>query len=470
MPRELELLDRSTSDQAGTRARGGWLLFATLTAFLSLFLVGDPVGVIDKANYRPLDGYSFTNVIAPTIGGTEARPFFYPLVKKDGAPYLSQAGLHGRALHHLRKLWPGSDQGFYRAAEVATGTAFAAVLAALLCLALPSFGIVATLATAVALAISPFLICVATDLYWIPALTFLPMLVAWGLYPRVQRRETSLLVLCAAAASAAALKFLCGYEFVSVVLVAPLFAIPFYEPARRWPTRAILMRASLLAASLLAGFLLALGLHALQAYALFDTNVLHHLRDSGSSRSFGSAYMDYVVNTLGPGQRDLLIRRLAKIWAWCGGDPAGLARFVSHLVSQYWALGVITILEYFTFTMVGYRSHARYYYTAPFAHGLEFAHVLALQLVALAAIGLLKRRNESLGELGRLGVVSLATLLAPCSWFVLGFGHSVIHSFIIPSVFFLPWGVLSLLFVTSAATRLVRRVALARWQRPSAQR
>lgn len=459
-------IGRSTAHVA---SRGGWPLFAALTAFLAVFLVANPLRVVDAAKHRPMDRYSFVTLVAPTITDPHPRAFLHPLVTEDGSAYLSQAGLHGRMLHHARRLWPGTDASFYRAAEVVLGTAFAAELAALLCVLLPTFGLAATLVAALGLALAPFLVCVATDLYWVPVLTFLPTLAAWGLYPRVQAGRTRFGVLCAAAAGAATLKFLCGYEFVSAVLAAPLLAIPFFEPARRWRERATWARAALLAASLLGGFALALALHAIQVRALLHADVFQHLRSSGAARSFGTMYVDYVRDTVVPSQRAILTHYLSKIWPASAG-AASLTALVSRIVDHYGSLGAVTILEYFTFAMVGVPQRTGYYYLVPFADGVEFAHVLLLQVAALAVVARLARRDASFAPLRRAGAVSLASLAVPCTWFVLGFGHSVIHSFVVPTLFFLPWAILALLFVGSVAARLVAAAAAAARARRVASR
>jgi hypothetical protein len=59
----------------------------------------------------------------------------------------------------------------------------------------------------------------------------------------------------------------------------------------------------------------------------------------------------------------------------------------------------------------------------------------------------------------RLGLAATLGLVAPVSWYVLGFSHSVIHTFITPTLLYFPWAILGTLFVVVA----LRDLALRSW-------
>jgi hypothetical protein len=219
--------------------------------------------------------------------GPCVHPLF-PLVHKkfdqtDWQYYRSQFGLSGVVLGGLKAVLPvrTSDLLVWSAAVCALLTAAAVGLvfaAAARWLPVAAADIACGLA-----ACSPVLLPFAPSLYLGTVLHFAPFALVWCLYPRaVTPRQKTRLVL--GVSLLVGVKALCGYEYITTVLLAPLAAAWFHQhrAGESWRQRAA-VAANLLAAGVL-GVAVAVAVHYVQMRVVIDEDAVAVIRERAAER------------------------------------------------------------------------------------------------------------------------------------------------------------------------------------------
>ena len=138
--------------------------------------------------------------------------------------YVSQYGLQGR-------LWSAIHHGF--GAGFGTLLAINALLVALALAALVEYvrrllGAVPAVLFAAAAILAPWVVAFAQSLYWVMWTWLLPMIAAFAFGRRGLADGRGLAALLAALFATALLKLLCGYEYVTTVLVAASVPVVWY--------------------------------------------------------------------------------------------------------------------------------------------------------------------------------------------------------------------------------------------------
>lgn len=204
--------------------------------------------------------------------------------------YKSQFGLQGRAYRLLARVMGLKKD--YSVLNALNALLTAAVLAALVMLLAKKYGRLFALVSYAVFLLSPWIVNFGNNLYWVEFTWFLPMLAGLVLTMRVDSRRCR--VACYAAAFAAILlKCLCGYEYVSSVMMG-LIAFPAVEfissAASRDEGRARKLLSSTFALGMaaLSGFVLAILIHG---FVLGDGDLAEGVRwilaDKAVSRTSG---------------------------------------------------------------------------------------------------------------------------------------------------------------------------------------
>ena len=200
-------------------------------------------------------------------------------------PYKSQFGLSGVVLAAVYRQTGGDVEAFAGRAGCGVAGLTALVLAAFFLAAARRVGPGAADVAVVCTACTPILLPFATSLYWAPFLLFAPLVATWLLEPRCGSPAlfAALMVL---AAGLACLKCLCGYEYVSTVILGPAVAVVYHRTARGERLRRMLGPAALLTLAGCVGFVAAFGLHAAQLAAVTgdDATALVAERASGNAK------------------------------------------------------------------------------------------------------------------------------------------------------------------------------------------
>ncbi|MBL0405071.1 hypothetical protein JKG68_13925 [Microvirga aerilata] len=426
------------------------LIFAVMLGIFCFSFMFNNLHVV--THYIPLDSYSLATFIRPTILDKQYG-FLYPLVDERGQFYLSQFGLHGRIYQFLYSALPLEPDRLTISLQRGAGFMFCVLLAGLLLHLRPVFGTIPVLISAVLLSLSPRLIQYANDIYWLGALALLPMFLVAALYdPSGMSKKGRILPWALLLASY--VKFLCGYEFVSTIALAPIFFVLLREPTREWFSWRVIRAIMLMSAALVGGFALAMATHLIQVYFVSDINPVLYLSQQGRARSVGEAYQALVLQDIVPGRIQQIKQALV---ASFGFDEGAVSAFLDTIANGYWKSGATIILSYFTTTMIGtVNNPAPYYYVLPFGGGVPFVYGLLIAIILLPVAFLLRRTNASLEWLPRTGIVAILSILAPMSWYILGFGHSIIHSFVTVTLLFLPLAVLCMLFAVATVSEIVR--------------
>ena len=139
-----------------------------------------------------------------------------------------------------------------------------------------------------ALALSPWVVCFARNLFWVEATWFLPCLVSLFLG---NRRATtanhialaSLLFLCTL------LKCLCGYDFITTVCLAAVVPLAYFHAKKSSRVRELVWQLAVAGSAMFLAFVCAMGLHlALLSYhasLLPDTSNASRAANSSSRQS-----------------------------------------------------------------------------------------------------------------------------------------------------------------------------------------
>ena len=272
--------------------RSAWLRLAAYTALLFASwnhnLLGIPDGVA-WSRADPRAGYlgSESHLVVGRLARPES-PAFYPLAgpTPDGGfvPYPSQVGLTGITLAAIRNRTDAPAAPFARAAGSVFALLTALVVAAVFAAAHRWLGPPAGDVACVLAASTPVFLPFAPSLYWAPFLSLAPFALAWCLDPWAATPGRKA-VLLAGVGLAVCAKALCGYEYVTAVILAPVAAAWFHRhragdsPGRRFRGAAVLVGVGLL------GFGAALAVHVGQQNVVFGRDGVAVIRDRAVSRT-----------------------------------------------------------------------------------------------------------------------------------------------------------------------------------------
>lgn len=152
-----------------------------------------------------------------------------PSAEKVFTPYTSQLGLQGIVLGGLMNALHCDPLRFAHLAAGLCCLATAAVLAVFFVSIAESFGAIAAHVGVFMTALSPIFLEFAPSVYWCCGLLFAPFVVAWIWYPRCRQSRQGLLALWAVLLALIVIKCLCGYEYVTTVILSPLVAVFFHQ-------------------------------------------------------------------------------------------------------------------------------------------------------------------------------------------------------------------------------------------------
>ena len=264
------------------------ILFAGIAH--NLFLI--PVGVVwsDDRWLNDAIGYDSGLVLNRLVPGDTPWHPLAPLVvywSERGTTdwYGSQVGLQGIILAGVRQQLGGELEHF----AVPAASAFALLTAAILALFFldlaQRIGPVAGNAGVAATVLMPILLPFATSLYWVAFLLFAPFVWSWWIYPRAIGQPVRLFGWLLGVGLFTLLKCLCGYEYVTTIVLSPLVAVGYHGVREARPLRSWLVHALLGVLAGAAGFALALALHIWQLNAVAGVDGLAAIRDRASHRT-----------------------------------------------------------------------------------------------------------------------------------------------------------------------------------------
>lgn len=206
---------------------------------------------------------------------------------RDGgwANYTSQFGLTGVLLGAAQRATGATPERVMVAANLAFGLATAALLAAFFASVAARVGPLAGHVGVVLAACSPPLLAFAPSVYWATPMLLTPFVLAWLAYPWAGRSAARFALLLAGVGGLVCLKCLCGYEYVTSVVLAPVAAVVYHRAAVGDGVRKWLLPAVAVVGVGLLGFAAAILLHASQLAAYTGGNGFDVIRERAANRT-----------------------------------------------------------------------------------------------------------------------------------------------------------------------------------------
>jgi len=310
-------------------------------------------------------------------------------------PYASQFGLQGHIMSLVAPKDETSRYTVFVAYRFLCATAFALVLLAFVRSVLREFGSLPAWLALIGTSLSPWIAFMAGSVYWLSALLFAPFVFSWCSYDRY-RSTGRLPVFMAILFFLFFAKFLCGYEYITVLALLPLVRIVYSSilHAEPWKKAVSVMVVAFSVA--IFAFVGAIAVHLIAGRYEFGS--FEKAKEVIVSR------MKYRVNNV----QDLSLLKE-------GETPPTLAPLNS-------------IGETFTI-----------YATKPTLGPVPNAIELGIVLFMIAAnLVTLKKRSFVSAQLRALGWATFAAAAATLSWFLLAYNHTAIHPHINSYLFFLP--------------------------------
>ncbi len=384
-----------------TRERLAWL---AMTAVLGLEIRFDRLRILNpvyKAAFQlDSDALVRNRMRAPSA-------LLGPLVLPSGQPYLSQFGLQGIVLSAFS---PGDL--FYGAFRMVTAFLCAAVIATAVIACWRAWGGRAAAVLLALLSLSTWLNVFGASTYWQLWTMFLPTLVPLLAWRHLGTGRKKWWGAGALIAGLVFLKCLCGYEYVTTVILGAVAAVAFHEfrGSVSWRFSARL-GAPLLAG--LVGFAAALAVHVTQLMAMFgDASIIQQRMRERTYAPSDFRWMMWWARH----QHDA-------VWGW-------LVRKDS--MPGLWA-----------FQMAHYLTDSAVALPGPSTTGLGPAYGIPIWmfivLFVLLAWQAWRGRQMDAGTQRRLAAAGAIGLVGALSWQVLAYGHMIHHPHLDAIVFYLPF-------------------------------
>lgn len=365
-----------------------------------------------------VDGLRHAQVATAAVPGRYLQP------SGEFEVYRSQFGLQVKAFAVLQRA------GLQQTAQLqaAAALAMALVVAALFFFIRRDFGLRAAIVVAAVMVLSPWLVVVARNLYWVAFTWFLPLLVAMACAGQIFSGGRVLVAALAFWFATYLLKFLCGYEYLTAIFLAA--CVPLVHAALR-QQRAF---ASLLRVIVLHGMALLLAL--LAAFVLHASSLPSVQGKSGWQQILLTAEKRLAARDPGQTAREA-----------CAGDAACVAVMQASLESNPLRVAAGYLLVPDVLPWAGsvrdmtplqkqaVRTALRHPGRDSFAQMLAavdnatlFSLLASRVLSPLCFLLLAALACRRALQQGRVQALTLLTAAAaPLSWFVLAKGHSYIH-------------------------------------------
>lgn len=422
----------------GTVPRG--TLLCLYTAILFAGFSYDIFRVVDRENYHTeltrhhylgYDSFLVLDRLHLTEQGKASA--LAPLTEK----YYSQFGLQGVVLGLVLKATSCAAVPLAYAAANVGALLTALLLAAFFADIQRRFGPWAGGTGVLLTACSPILALMVPSLYWCTYLLFAPFVCTWLLHDWLQARRAGPWLRAALVFGFVFLKCLCGYEYVTTVILSPLPALWYFRGACQQTMRSFLLQSAGVVVAGVAAFALALAVHAGQLTYVVGVNGIEVIRERAVSRT---------VRERGGEGPTLPIRKSLR----------RLPERVAYPVSCF--------LEYFQLSAVATPGYLQQYRRpVPIRHFLTFTLLAGL----IAVVG---RRRIPDPVRWLAGAVLLAFLTA-VSWNALAINHMSIHFHLNRIIFFVPFLPLCYALLGHTLDLTLERLRLlqwtARWQLPT---
>lgn len=362
------------------------------------------------------------------LNGTSPTSFMI----SEGKPYYSQFGLQKDLISMLGRFI--STKNLFSTAEALIRILSALVLAGFTGWASTRFGIITGLLPTLYLSLADWPIFFAGHLYWMLFLFWLPFVLPWLILQKMGRTQSGFLLILGMHLVLTWLRCLCGYEFVTCLILAPLPALAFFwlAPGHRPIWRKALGMMILVGLAGTSGFAGAVGSHVLKGVwgdGMTIPGIVAKIQERASART--SFQPDG-----GGAAADMALKKVSTVYQkidrmGLAGSMAGTLFMATYRYVGYFVADTITV---------------------PFSHGMPFGVFLLIFLGCLLAHWRARKRLSP--DLARLLAATLAAALVSFSWWGIAFNHMMQHVHNNSITLYLAFVPVALVYMTRLAMEL----------------
>lgn len=399
-------------------------LYFWLICSCSLFLLFE-ISVLYKSVSFPFLGLSSDSTsVIPGVGdsylvlnrlvlGERGVEFWHPLAVSIQNAYMGQFGLQGILLSAANKIISIEPVQF----ALFSAHIFSFLTACTIspfCLSIyRMFGKFPAGFTLAAIGLSPWLAGFSLSLYWAVFLLLAPFVFCWVTYPFLNKKFFGKVVFYFFVFILVFLKSLCGYEYITTVILSCTVPIFFYQFQKKdfQKTELILELAFVFSAGII-GFLAALGIHILQLSLFFGTSGTEAILSRVTSRTAFHVGSDHQA-LIGDFQKQV----------------SGKLKWVSPVL----LFGIERFFQYFKMPALELQ--------LPYSKQnivLSIGSCVLVSLLICSLLILLRSRIRQ-PKVKALALSTIFSLVAPLSWQILAFNHMSVHLHLNAIVFYVPF-------------------------------
>lgn len=353
----------------------------------------------------------------------------------EGQPYYSQFGMQQDMLLGLRQL--GVPKGvLYDVFRHLLRGASSLVIAAFFAWAAVRFGVLSGWVLAGMMALSDWPLLFSGHVYWVMFLLWLPFVVPWLLLQKWGLNRRSLSWLCVIHLVLVYVRCLCGYEYLTCLVLAPLPAIVFFasDSGQLKFTLRSIMLVAIVASFGVTGFVGAFATHMAKGVLVDQmqlSEIFGKVRDKAMLRTKFSTDDDGKTADEVLKKNNAIYRKL---------DASGMGSpETANVFMVFFAL-----LKYLTSNFISL-----------FGIGLPFVAFFMVTVVTVFMLQFVPRLFAGAAELLALCHTCIAGAVVTFSWWIAASNHMVNHIHLNSITLYLAFVPCAALFVVEALRRLV---------------
>jgi hypothetical protein len=399
-----------------------WLLFELNTLLLFPRFPFTQIGFSET--YVPGVGDS-NLVLNRLLQGQQDISFWHPI-------YTSQFGLHGVVLSAIDRVTPLESTTFAIYSAHIFSLLTALVLGLFAVSIYRQYGAKTTFVFLVLTGFSPWLSGFSFSLFWFISISILPFVTCWILYPLVRNHFRRKLFLYGLVVILVCLKSLCGYEYITAVILSCTVPIVYdYSQRGDFKLKSIFFEIFWILVAGVTGFILALILHLLQLEFIFGS----------SFEIIGNRIVERTTLQVGPDHQQFIEnfqRNLNGRLSW---------------LSPTLLLGISSFFRYFGMSAIKIPPGL-----SPETGLISVSIGSCTLFLFFSSFILLSIRNSSVITLRPLMLAGMYSFLAPISWQILAFNHMSIHLHLNAIVFYIPFLLLCYVFIGALISELINLI------------
>ncbi len=300
----------------------------------------------------------------------------------------------------------------------------------------------------------PWVIIFSNNLYWVTFTWFLPMLVTFVLAPKLNQGKKWMFIMTICMFFAFLLKFLCGYEYITTIVLASLIPMVFLGIKTSDSYPKILLRTGAVFITSIAAFLIAIAMHSssLKKSGYDSSSVIVNIINKRTASGSPDEVAKRIVSSSDPNETperlmggEEIIRKSL--------EASYLSVFVKYLHNEDmipW-LSLLRVSDSDNKKTRLIANHIKNFQWQSLMESENFGVILRLLPFILNKLFLITIITVSFYAAFRLPFCYFATLTlsfaAPVSWFIMAKAHSHAHThmnYVLWYLFFVPFALITI--------------------------